>query len=221
MFFFLLKNIVFTGQEKQNTEDLVKNQFFYPFNFVRSAEFDRNKISRKEKKHALRFASSSDRKIFSPIGPTVSKKKGENLFLLLKTRFWDKHKTIKKCFFSSTLFCCSKLWKNINKQQKLKQFSCQREKCFLDHRFPSFCFLRNYPTPYSSGFCCADRVHQHTHLQMKIKTIEKKFRLRKGGPLNQKNLIRVLSSLTLTLTLSKKVSCVYIIFSLENRRNRE
>jgi hypothetical protein len=29
VFFSVLKNIVFTGQEKQNTEDLVKNQCFF------------------------------------------------------------------------------------------------------------------------------------------------------------------------------------------------
>jgi hypothetical protein len=88
VFFSFLENIVFTGQEKQNTEDLVKNQCFLDYlNFVRAAKFDRNKISRKEKKHAPRFASSICRKIFSPIGPAVSKKKGENFFLLLKTGF--------------------------------------------------------------------------------------------------------------------------------------
>ena len=121
VFFSFLKNIVFSGQEKQNTEDLVKNQcFFDSLNFVSPAKFDRNKISRKEKKHAPRFASSICRKIFSPIGPTVSKKKGENFFLLLKTGFWDKHKIIPKFIFSSTLFSCSKLLKNVNEQQKLK-----------------------------------------------------------------------------------------------------
>ena len=100
VFFFLLKNIVFTGQEKQNTEDLVKNQcFFDHLNFVRAAKFDRNKILRKEKKYAPRFASSICRKIFSPIGPTVSKRKGENFLLLLKTGFWDKHKIIQNSFF--------------------------------------------------------------------------------------------------------------------------
>ena len=131
VFFSFLKNIVFTGQEKQNTEDLVKNQcFFYHLNFVRTAKFDRNKIWRKEKKHAPRFASSICRKIFSPIGPTVSKKKGENVFFVAQNRFWDKHKLSRKLIFSSTLFSCSKLLKNIDKQQKLKQFSSQRENFF-------------------------------------------------------------------------------------------
>ena len=87
VFFFLLEKIVFIGQEKQNTEDLVKNQCFFDFiNFVRPAKFDRNKISRKEEKNPPRFTSSIRRKIFSPIGPTVSKKKGENFFFDAQNR---------------------------------------------------------------------------------------------------------------------------------------
>ena len=53
---------------------------------------------------------------------------------------------------------------------------------------PKFCFFRNCPTRYSSDFYSADRVRHHTHLQMKIRTLEKKnisASERGGGPLNR------------------------------------
>jgi predicted secreted protein len=56
-------------------------------NFVKPAKADRNKVSKKEKKYAPQFGRSICRKIFSPIGRTVSEKKGENLVFTPKTGF--------------------------------------------------------------------------------------------------------------------------------------
>jgi hypothetical protein len=85
VFSFVLKNTVSILQEKQNTEDFVKSLGFLDVtNFVKPEKFYRNKISKK-KKHAPQFGRSSYRKIFSPIGPTISEKKGENFFLPAKT----------------------------------------------------------------------------------------------------------------------------------------
>jgi hypothetical protein len=51
---FVLKNIVPKRQKEQNTEDHAKNPFFpYVTNVLNVAKFHRNKISQKEKKHAL------------------------------------------------------------------------------------------------------------------------------------------------------------------------
>ena len=175
MFFSFLKNIVFTGQEKQNIEGLVKIQcFFDHLNFVRPAKFDRNKISRQEKKHAPRFASSIWRKIFSRSAQKFRTKRGKIFFSMLKTEFRDKHKLIQKLIFSLALFSCSKLPKNMNKQQKIDQFSWQREIVFSDDRLRKFGFFTNYPTWDSSEFYSGDRANHHTHLQMKIKTVENK-----------------------------------------------
>ena len=99
--FFSFKNTKYILQEKQNTEDTVKNpSFFDGTNFLRPAKFYRNDISKQKKKHAPRFGWSTRKKNFSPIGPAVSEKKGENFFLLLKNWFREKHK-IKKTFASS------------------------------------------------------------------------------------------------------------------------
>ena len=96
VFFFVLKNMGFIRQEKQNTDDLVKNvEFWDPTNFVKPAKFYRNKISKKEKKYAPQFSRSSCRKIFSSIGQTVLEKKGENLFLAPKIGFWEICKIMK------------------------------------------------------------------------------------------------------------------------------
>ena len=50
VFFFVLKNIGSIRQEKQNTEDLVKNLVFFmvPI-FLKAAKFYRNDISKKKK----------------------------------------------------------------------------------------------------------------------------------------------------------------------------
>jgi len=85
VFFFVLKNIVSVLQEKQNTEDLVKNLgFLNVTNFVKPAKFYRNKISKKEKKYAPQISWSITKKIFSPIGLEMAEKKGENWFLIPK-----------------------------------------------------------------------------------------------------------------------------------------
>ncbi len=68
-------------------------------NFVKPAKADRNKVSKKEKKYAPQFGRSICRKIFSPIGRTVSEKKGENLVFTPKTGFWKIWKIMKNCFF--------------------------------------------------------------------------------------------------------------------------
>ena len=100
VFFLFLKNTKYIRQEKQNTEKTVKNPFFSDgTNFLKAAKFYRNDISKK-KKTTPRFDWSTCKKNFSPIGPAVSKKKGENFFFLLKNWFWEKPKIKKKISFS-------------------------------------------------------------------------------------------------------------------------
>jgi hypothetical protein len=82
VFFFSLKNIDSTRQEKQNTEDTFKNHVFFDVrSFLEAAKFDRNNISKKKKKHAPQFSRSTCKKIFSPIGLEMAEKRRENWFL--------------------------------------------------------------------------------------------------------------------------------------------
>jgi hypothetical protein len=90
---FSSKNSVFTGQEKQNNEDTIKNHVFFDSkNFLKAAKFDRSNIQKKKEKYAPRFDRSTWKKFFSPIGPAVREKKGENFFSFGKNRILRKTK---------------------------------------------------------------------------------------------------------------------------------
>lgn len=51
---------------------------------VKPAKFDWQQIPKKKKKYAPQFSRSTYKKNFSPIGPRMAEKKGENLFLSLR-----------------------------------------------------------------------------------------------------------------------------------------
>jgi hypothetical protein len=101
VFFLFLKNTVSIRQEKQNTEDTLKNGFFFDSaSFLKAAKFRRNNIWRKEKKHAPQFDQSTYKKNLSPIGPAVSEKKGENFsFSRQKSISRKTQNKVKFCFF--------------------------------------------------------------------------------------------------------------------------
>ena len=63
-------------------------------NFVKAAKFDRKNISRRKKNTHPNLDEQLVKKISVRSAKTVWEKKGENLFLLLKTWFWKKNKII-------------------------------------------------------------------------------------------------------------------------------
>jgi hypothetical protein len=106
VFFLFLKNTISIRQEKQNTEDTMKNRFFSDSaSFLMAAKFRRNDIWKKEKKRAPQFDRSTYKKNLSPIGPAVSEKRGENFsFSRQKSISRKTQNKVKFCFFRFVLF---------------------------------------------------------------------------------------------------------------------
>jgi hypothetical protein len=106
VFFFSLKNTNSRHQERQKTEDLLKNHVFFDvteFSRIFQNVF-RNNILKKKKKHATQFNRSTCKKILSPIGPAVLKKKGRKLFFSCSKTGFEENRERKKILFCSFFF---------------------------------------------------------------------------------------------------------------------